>query len=249
VKSPVVREILYDVLYEVISAHTEEMVKDVKEEGVRAFVEWIHSIFPIPLKTEELPSKSNSLEPIIEMVFERVQRAYEVKLQIENPQTIDLLERHVMLQAIDTYWQDYLRAMDNLRQGVGLRAYGQRDPLVEYKREAFEMFASLMNNIHQDIASKIFRSATTLMSVETYMRPVAQKLVHEEVAILGRGATGTVSGGGEGSAGGQGGAAMEAAMRSVAIPVRRDTPKVGRNDPCPCGSGKKFKKCCGAGGG
>ena len=129
-----------------------------------------------------------------------------------------------------------------------MRAYGQRDPLVEYKREAFEMFASLMSNIHQDIASKIFRSATTVMSVEAYMRPVAQKLVHDEVAILGRGRASVVSGEGREDSAGQGRTgAMEAAMRTVATPVRRDAPKVGRNDPCPCGSGKKFKKCCGAG--
>jgi preprotein translocase subunit SecA len=213
----------------------------------RVFVEWVHATFPIALREDEIRVVKHDVEPAVALVFERIKHAYELKLQLENPATIDMLERHVMLHCIDTYWQDYLRSMDNLRQGVGLRAYGQRDPLVEYKREAFEMFASLMTDIRQDIAVRIFRSSTTLMSAARYVVPAQQRLVHDQVAILGRAGAPTPGAAGERTEGGsRAEAAVAEAMRAATGPIHRDKPKVGRNEPCPCGSGKKYKKCCGA---
>ena len=91
-----------------------------------------------------------------------------------------------MLQAIDTHWQDYLRSMDSLRQGVGLRAYGQRDPLVEYKREAFNMFATLMDDIREDIATRLFRASTAMVAMERLVSSLPRTLVHDEVAAFGR---------------------------------------------------------------
>ena len=133
--------------------------------------------------------------------------------------------------------------MDHLRQGVGLRAYGQRDPLIEYKREAFNMFDELMTTIKQDVALSVFRSTTSVASFETFLTELPRRLVHDEVSILGGGASRGLTGG-QGMDGlpepasGGGAHALD--------PIKREEPKVGRNDQCPCGSGKKYKKCCGA---
>jgi preprotein translocase subunit SecA len=134
--------------------------------------------------------------------------------------------------------------MDGLRQGVGLRAYGQRDPLVEYKREAYDMFANLMDDIREDICSKMFRASGSVLTFERFMNQLPRQMIHDEVAALGKGTAQlppdrpTVRGGHE---------VMQAALKaSSAMPVQPQMPRVGRNDACPCGSGKKYKKCCGA---
>ncbi len=154
-----------------------------------------------------------------------------------------MMERQILLQSIDTHWQEYLRSMDDLRHGVHLRAYGQRDPLIEYKREAYSMFEDLMWQIRSEIATGVFRSATSVESFEQFIAQVPQTLVHDEVSILGDN-----SAAGRALAGGAGVDVDRVAREMVekdASTVRRDLPKVGRNDPCPCGSGKKYKKCCG----
>jgi len=177
----------------------------------------------------------------------------------EDPEMVPIMERQVVLQAIDSHWQEYLRAMDGLRQGVSLRAYGQRDPLVEYKREAYNMFDHLMGDIKTEIANTVFRSTISLDSFADFINSIPQQQeVHDEVSVLG------------GAAGGgrrapqpanrlPGGIPPEATMNmhpgAVAQRSSRELPdiplpavaepKVGRNDPCPCGSGKKYKKCCG----
>ena len=157
-----------------------------------------------------------------------------------------------MLNAVDTQWQEYLRNMDTLRQGVGLRAYGQRDPLVEYKNEAYTLFADLMDRIKAEIAGRIFRATTSPRAYQTFLgdlhrlaqaqHPTAAPLAGGHAAARApsesRASASVADPGAE--------AAMNAALSaSSAKPVVRDAPKTGRNDPCPCGSGKKFKKCCG----
>ena len=148
--------------------------------------------------------------------------------------------------------------MDGLRQGVGLRAYGQRDPLVEYKREVFTMFDNLMSDIKTEIANSVFRSTVSVESFEQFINQLPQQLVHDEVSVLGGGTRGGMPDMG----------APPQAMPDMPMPgplnmhpgimaqaesAHSDSvpgysggdAKVGRNDPCPCGSGKKYKKCCG----
>jgi preprotein translocase subunit SecA len=162
---------------------------------------------------------------------------------MENPESLHHMERYIILQAIDTQWQDYLRNMDTLRQGVGLRAYGQRDPLVEYKHEAYAMFSDLMDRIKSEIAHHIFRAATSAEAFRSFVQQLPMMYVHEEVQSLG--APGSASAAAPGDAGNE--AAMQAALKEKGTPIVREGPKVGRNDPCPCGSGKKYKKCHGVG--
>ena len=121
-----------------------------------------------------------------------------------------------MLQVIDTHWKDHLLSMDLLKEGIGLRGYGQKDPLIEYKREGFDMFSEMIGKIQIDAVERLFR-IKAVREEPVLGRPV----VHQQEFQLNRG-------------------------ESVnAGPTHRENKKIGRNEPCPCGSGKKYKKCCG----
>lgn len=247
VAAPQVREQIYDVVQEVIEARLEQAFNGDAEEPLQDFVTWANSAFPIGVKASDLPppDKKRGHAPCAEAVFERVRQAYELKVRMENPAALVSMERFIILHAVDTQWQDYLRSMDTLRQGVGLRAYGQRDPLVEYKHEAFAMFSDLMDRIKAEVAGRIFRSATSAEAFRSFLVNLPQTYVHDEVSVLGRaGARADAPPRAAAPPGAE--AAMQAALKAPAAPFRRDAAKVGRNDPCPCGSGRKYKKCCGA---
>jgi preprotein translocase subunit SecA len=144
--------------------------------------------------------------------------------------------------------------MDSLREGVYLRSYAQKDPLIEYKTEAFDMFTELMANIKNEVLHNLFRSTSNLQAFETFLSTLPQFLLREHAPTsptangpvpgpaLGRRAEPqeNVAGNGNGHAEGDG-----SEVTLDLAPVRRELPKVGRNEPCPCGSGKKFKNCCG----
>jgi preprotein translocase subunit SecA len=136
--------------------------------------------------------------------------------------------------------------MENLRQSVGLRSYGQKDPLVEYKSEAYKYFEELMTNVRLQICTGLFRSASNIESFEnmlSLLSRTARAVGPADAPATPRLETSTTVTGG-GTSEGAPDAAPEIQLPKVTI--RRETPKVGRNDPCPCGSGKKFKACHGA---
>jgi preprotein translocase subunit SecA len=135
--------------------------------------------------------------------------------------------------------------MDSLRYSIGLRSYGQRDPLIEYKAEAYKIFDELMVNIKTEICHNIFRSASSLMAFENFLRNVPQRTMHQSTSAFGDAAPTPAAAPG-GPARGQASDLVSEAASAMekARPVRAG-PKVGRNDPCPCGSGKKYKHCCG----
>jgi preprotein translocase subunit SecA len=157
------------------------------------------------------------------------------------------LERYIILNAIDRLWQEHLYAMDALREGVYLRGYAQKDPLIEYKTEAYEMFVELMANIKNEVLHNLFRSTSNLQAFENFLSTLPQFLLKEQGPGAAT-ATGPVPGrhgdripaGESVSSNGDG-----SELKLDLAPVRREVPKVGRNEPCPCGSGKKFKNCCG----
>ena len=138
--------------------------------------------------------------------------------------------------------------MDNLRSSIGLRAYAQKDPLVEYKQEAFKMFEQLMEEIDQEIISGMFRSATSLEAFQTFFSklPAPMQMMHEEFGQFGISQETAEELPPEVQAQLQA-EGMEGAEEEpeISFTFHNETPKVGRNDPCPCGSGKKYKKCCG----
>jgi preprotein translocase subunit SecA len=153
------------------------------------------------------------------------------------------LERMVLLQVVDTRWKDHLYAMDNLREGIGLRACGQRDPLVEYQHEAYAMFQEMVFRIKEETLEFLFK----IRAASEEVRPTQgvfdfsrQQMRHDESAQFQY-----VPQGGRRDEGAEAPAYEALAPEPKQEPYKRETPKVGRNDPCPCGSGKKYKKCCG----
>jgi preprotein translocase subunit SecA len=155
-------------------------------------------------------------------------------------------ERFVLLQNIDEKWMDHLHELDSLKEGIHYRAYAQRNPLVEYKKEAFELFAQLNERIDQEALYMIFHARVSAPR-KTGADLARARAIHKETGAYSmtgqeQQATAAASGGAMGTT-----AATNAALKQKAptAPVVRNEVKVGRNDPCPCGSGKKHKKCCG----
>ncbi|MDA8217632.1 MAG: preprotein translocase subunit SecA [Dehalococcoidales bacterium] len=151
-----------------------------------------------------------SQEEVLQAVLDEAHQAYEAKERDLGEEMMRRLERLVMLHVIDKLWIDHLTSMDELREGIGLRAYGQRDPLVEYKGEAYRTFQELMATIKRDIAHMIYQATFQREAPPPPPRPIMMN--------------------------------RPAAAKGEQV---RTGHKVGRNDPCPCGSGKKYKKCCG----
>ncbi len=237
------REQLMDVVEEVIHNQALEAAAQAHPENNEAlgeFVHWANTSFPVGVTTEELVDIKDDADALADSVMKRVQEAYELKATTEHEEGLKSLERMIITQSVDVHWQEYLRGMDALRQGVGLRAYGQRDPLVEYKKEAFDLFSQLMDRIKGEVANRMFRFATSMNAFESFLSALPRtSAVHREVSALGHARASSSSSSGAD-------AAFDVAVQSAPQPVRRNEPKVGRNDPCPCGSGKKYKKCCGA---
>jgi preprotein translocase subunit SecA len=213
--------------------------------AVENLVGWVNTHFPISLKVEEL--SGGEVDVLTKRIVDRIKEAYAVKESVEIPEALGSLERYVVINAIDHHWQEHLTEMENLRQAVGLRSYGQKDPLVEYKGEAYKYFEELMNNVRLQICTGLFRSASNLQAFENMLallsrsaRTVgpdnapASSLSGAPMQVQDSGGTAVAE------------AAPEQEIKLPAVTIRRDTPKVGRNDPCPCGSGKKFKNCHGA---
>ncbi len=215
---------------------------------------WVNTHFPISLKVEEIVG--GQPEALTKLIVERVREAYAVKESVEIPEALGALERYVIINAIDQHWQEHLTEMEELRRSIGLRSYGQKDPLVEYKAEAFTYFEELMNNVRLQICTGLFRSATNLQSFENMLTllsrtaratgpeslpaPTPQATSNSQPQV-----TTSVSSGGSATAVAEPGL-PDGEDQLPGITVRRTMPKVGRNDLCPCGSGKKFKNCHGA---
>ena len=239
-----VRKCLMAVVEEAIAARA-EAIEDT-EESIAEFVAWVNEHFLISFNKEMVAKKEGRRGGIdaaatAKAVFGFVGKAYEEKCLLEDPARLPDLERRIMLSAVDQQWQEYLRNLDVLRQGVMLRAFGQRDPLVEYKNEAYTLFSDLMDRINDEIARGIFLNATNATAFENILRRVAMASANHAGALA-------VGGGLPRPASRREEATMEAALADIKKPpqpIRRDGPKINRNDPCPCGSGKKYKKCCG----
>jgi preprotein translocase subunit SecA len=243
------RELIYEIIEKVIPAQVDGFLLE-RDEGSPDYNEligWANTTFPLRLEREAETFGDQEPEEISNFLIEKVKGAYELKVQVEDPALLDQLERHIILVAIDRLWQEHLYNMDSLRDGVHLRAQGQKDPLVEYKNEAYSLFVTLMDSIEREVLNNLFRSTTNLEKFEQFLHdlpfemsgsgsPGAQAgMTGDNVAVSGSSAAlaGAQAEGGEGS------------RLKLNIPKRRPSIKVGRNEPCPCGSGKKFKQCCG----
>ena len=203
---------------------------------------WLNVTFPLSFQLEELVGKEEAEAK--NLLVEKIFNAYEAKRKLEDPDQIHSLERYVVVNAVDLHWQDHLTEMEELRRSVGLRGYGQKDPLSEYKNEAYRAFEEMMQAMRSDICSGMFRSSTNLAAFENMLSSlsnVAKTSGPDQSGVQGFDRFTGPQGGPQ-----QAEQSEAPEIPKVAVPVVRDAPKVGRNDPCPCGSGKKFKKCCGA---
>jgi preprotein translocase subunit SecA len=263
IRSADVRDRLLDVMEEVVIQKVFDLTSsdtDPHEWNIRALAEWVNLNFPLGMPEEDIlkAAESGSEEPVKGSAFDglnpaqfavcqhiivKVRDAYELKTKFEtNKDALTAIERYTILSAIDKLWQEHLYHMDSLRTSISLRAYGQRDPLIEYKAEAFTLFEDLMINIKTEICHNIFRSASSLMAFENFLRNMPKRTEHASSGAFG-GAT-SASSGGTTTAKPSDVVSEASEAVSKAKPIRTG-PKVGRNDPCPCGSGKKYKHCCG----
>jgi preprotein translocase subunit SecA len=231
------RQMLEDVIEETIPAKVLEFLPPDGPRDPDGLLHWINVTCPLALTLDEAPFAEGSADSIASFLMEKVRGAYNLKSAHEDPDALRNTERMILLNAIDRLWQEHLYGMDALREGVYLRAYGQKDPLVEFKTEAYEMFELLMGRINGEILHNLFRSASNLMAFEQFLASLPQFLqsadetggVVEEHAPSRR-------------------ASSEPSLDAILAARQQAAPQpvqVGRNDPCPCGSGRKFKSCCG----
>jgi preprotein translocase subunit SecA len=240
------RTLIYEVIDEAVPNRVREHV-DEAEPDYAALIHWINTTFPLGLTKERAQFETRTVDENAAFLISRIKEAYERKSSHEEATAVKSLERYIILNAIDRLWQEHLYAMDALREGVYLRGYAQKDPLIEYKTEAYDMFVELMANIKNEVLHNLFRSTSNLQAFENFLATLPQFLLREHAPTAPTanaptrvrqpqpvGAMAGVSGNGDG-----------ADEVTLDLPVRRSMPKVGRNDPCPCGSGKKYKNCCG----
>jgi len=213
-----VREMMDELAQGLFDAHLPEDAEpdEWDLEGLSESV-WRQFGFRLTFDTEGGLTRTEILDGLLEAVHE----AYEEKEREIGAETLRFLERMLMLQAVDGNWKDHLLNMDHLKEGIGLRGYGQLDPLREYKKEAYTMFAEMFQRIKEETIGTLF--LIQLEDKEAMEAYYAEEL-QQEMALS--------------HPGGDGG------EETKAEPVRKGH-KVGRNAPCPCGSGKKYKKCCG----
>ena len=184
------------------------------EDSLRTVLGKLQGIY-FPRGAYEAQSEKLTAETLSEELYALAEETYQRKEQSLTPAIMRELERVIMLRVVDEYWMDNIDAMDDLKQGIGLRAYGQHDPVIAYKEEGYEMFQAMINAIREETIRRLFLAQ---------LRPT-QEVKREKVAKE----TGT-------------GAASQNTVK--AQPVRNKDKKIGPNDPCPCGSGKKYKQCC-----
>ena len=225
---------LFDFVYTAVAERIEEAEAN-RTRGagldLSELRDWLQRTFPVRFPEDQFGSDADS-QSLCQAIVDRIDHAYRIKERNEGEENLRWLERHIMLHAIDTLYQEHLYAMDALRHGVQLRSYGQRDPLVEYKQEAYGMFAELTDTIKEQVCSGMFRSAEAFVASQLQRSSAPRQEVHDQFDQFEGLAISLDDGEPEG-------------MLPPGVTVRRQQPKVGRNDKCPCGSGRKFKHCCG----
>ena len=191
----------------------------------------IHTVYALDCDTEGIDFQNLTSQEIEETIWEKLKAKYSEKEKQIGEEAMRTYERIIMLNIIDAQWKDHLLALDHLKQGIGLVGYGQKDPLVEYKKESFDMFQAMLDRIDTITIRSLF-------NLQVVAEESPEEIQRRRLAARRRGSM-QFTGPNQGAA-----AAGEEAGKIKTV-VRAE-PKVGRNDPCPCGSGKKYKKCHGA---
>ena len=238
------KEIIFEMIEDEVAARLETAgfgeKTEVSTANIESLVGWLNSHFPVSAKVGEISARRD-FEALLKDLVERIQKAYALKESVEDAAALGGLERYIVINAIDHHWQEHLTEMEELRRSIGLRSYGQKDPLSEYKGEAYRFFEELMNNVRLQICTSLFRSATNRDAFENLFA-----ILSRSARLQGPAAAPTALAAASQSAAPADAAPAEPEVKLPSITIRRDTPKVGRNEPCPCGSGKKYKNCHGA---
>jgi len=248
-------ELAEDLLDSVVGTYAPR-TGDIEEWDLDALKREVNRIFGI--ETAALDFSDQNADEIRDLLWQHILESYEAKEKLVGPEILRRVERDIMLQIVDQQWKDHLYSLDHLKEGIGLRGYGQRDPLVEYKKESFNLFQAMKDRVDEEIVRYLWwlRPVLSEDAPAAPRRPAPQR---RAPLILN-------NPGADAAASSVFGAPRSPAPNTAAPPratgvqqpprvggddakiatVRRDEPKVGRNDPCPCGSGKKYKKCHGA---
>ena len=226
---------------------------DIDAFDIPALTREVSRVFGLdPQSIDELTLGDKNTDEIGDAVWGLIKKSYEDKEALVGGEVLRRVERDIMLQIVDVQWKDHLYSLDHLKEGIGLRGYGQRDPLVEYKKESFSLFQDMKDRIEEEMvryvmwlrpvineeAAGIARPAPRRATPLTMSKPASEPVP----AFAGARAAAAAA-----SGPGQSGSPRPARTGGddVIKTVRREEPKIGRNDPCPCGSGKKYKKCHG----
>jgi len=204
---PTIMDMIHEELAGLVALHTAGYAED---WDLEALLSSLRTIMPLPASLTSSRWKKLTPQEIEEQILDRAERLYEEKERQLGSEDMRHLERLVMLRSVDNLWIRHLTGLDNLREGIGLRAYGQQDPLQAFKKEAHEMYAELLASIQHAIVGDIYRVSLVR---EPQPRPMREMRTNVEA-------------------------------QRAPQPVRATGDRVGRNDPCPCGSGKKYKHCC-----
>ena len=257
--------ILSDLLdqYAPVKAHPDDW-------DIKGLKDAIFTRFGVDILAEGIKPETLNRQELGDAIFEKLKERYDAKEKLIGPDAMRYHERMIMLSVLDPQWKDHLLTMDHLKEGIGLRGYGQHDPLVEYKRESFDMFEAMMQRFQEETVRYLY-----LMQI--LERPPDSGAVASSASAgppvdrPDAGMPSVISGGNGGNGIGRRAVSPPRWMRlkkpssarkranssrpawpapaiSSVQQVVRSGDKVGRNDPCPCGSGKKYKKCCGAAG-
>ena len=246
-----------EILEDIVDRYAGKQV-DIDDWDVPAIIRETTRVFGIdPKDLESLDLGSKSADEITDAIWDVAKGGYERKEQSIGGELLRRLERDIMLQIVDAQWKDHLYSLDHLKEGIGLRGYGQRDPLVEYKKESYALFQDMKARIEEEIVRYLFWLRPVSMEEGQPEAPVAvraprtapRRSAASSMTMNNPGATPVPAFAGSRSSQATAQAQTPTPARTggddVVKTVRREEPKVGRNDPCPCGSGKKYKKCHG----
>ncbi|MBI1824671.1 MAG: SEC-C domain-containing protein, partial [Nitrospirae bacterium] len=216
-------ENLKEELFELVDDLIEETVLNycspevyAEEWDLKALSDAVQRNFLVSLDFENDTTEPAGPESFKSRIREGIQSQYEDKEKEVGAEILLRVQKQIMLSVIDSQWKDHLLGMDHLKEGIGLRGYGQKDPLVEYKKEGFEMFSSMIDRIKHDMVENFLKVKFRKEAI-----PAQQVAMPSRKMVLNRG------------------------EERISRPPQRVEKKVGRNDECPCGSGKKYKKCHG----
>ena len=240
------REVVYRLRSEIlegedVSVTVKDMIRENVEEKVAMWANekvypeewdwaqldaWLGRTFNVKLglsDEERLQQRPESLKALIQ---EKIDEAFAQREKELTPEFMQHIQRMILLQMIDTAWKEHLYDLDQVKKGIGLRAYAQKDPLIEYQKESFDMFEAMMRRISEATVEYLFK-------VQVNVQPARRTVTSESSAPLPEGASP------------QAAKQMPFGQQGKAAQPQKMPAKLGRNDPCPCGSGKKYKKCCG----